>query len=457
MTATAGDAVAFDLPVWKARVGHALANGWGLEALYWFRPGQIAFQLGGGPEVAFAVLAARRGTFGDPVARTRQLDLDVWALRGELPLAGDPQAQAALARLVRLIDEVDGPTRVWRFPPDEGAGPPGRPGLDVRIPAPCGLWCSFCRPPERAVEAMTFGDEYHSALLATLERARLDGETAVNLRGDEPLAYPRFLELLRAAVAMGFSSVSIYTAGLPLADAKLCGEIVRALPPDHAISVPLYGGRAESHEAITRAPGSFERARVGLGNLRAAGVDGGRVGVSSVALRSNLGDLAPVRDLAEALGFGFLPHLPRPSAHIDDAGCGRLMARETDVVATLHGLPRPIKLAEAHPCVLLRHELATGVPSFSRLRAADWAPAPWPARLDRYAAPERAGTLPEAPGAVPCASVGRCLLSGSCTRVLHRGYLETHGADEFRPVELDELRRVATRTAAPPRGAASSP
>jgi MoaA/NifB/PqqE/SkfB family radical SAM enzyme len=80
----------------------------------------------------------------------------------------------------------------------------------------------------------------------------------VTLRHDLPA-------LARAARAHGFEHVRIQTHGMRLADEAYCRELVEAGIDEYLVSVTAAD--AETHEAITEVPGSFERTVRGLENL----------------------------------------------------------------------------------------------------------------------------------------------------------------------------------------------
>ena len=80
----------------------------------------------------------------------------------------------------------------------------------------------------------------------------------ITLRSDLP-------ELARLARKNGFEHVRIQSHGMRLADVNYCKELVDAGIDEYFVSVTAAD--AETHDAITKAPGSFNKTLRGLENL----------------------------------------------------------------------------------------------------------------------------------------------------------------------------------------------
>ena len=86
----------------------------------------------------------------------------------------------------------------------------------------------------------------------------------VHLTGGEPLLRPDFEDLYLFARRLGMR-VLLYTNGC-LINLRLAALFAR-VPPRVEIEITVYGMRAESYEAVTRAPGSFAQFRRGISFL----------------------------------------------------------------------------------------------------------------------------------------------------------------------------------------------
>lgn len=98
------------------------------------------------------------------------------------------------------------------------------------------------------------------------------------------------------ALKKRYATLSLFTNGRRL-DAPLARRLAAAGVDEVVVS--LHGPDAATHDALTRAPGSFDEAVAGL---RAAAGAIKKAGVSLVAAKTNLPLLGPALDLAESLG-----------------------------------------------------------------------------------------------------------------------------------------------------------
>jgi uncharacterized Fe-S cluster-containing radical SAM superfamily protein len=163
----------------------------------------------------------------------------------------------------------------------------------------CNLTCAHCYvnrgrndtaeierelPLDRHLQLM---DEYAAA-----------GCLSLLLTGGEPLLRPDFLDLYRAAVVRGFR-VSVFT-NATLID----GSILRLFQkyPPAAVEVTLYGRTPETYERITGVPGSFERCRAGIEQLRVGGV---RLKLKTMVMQWNEHEIEAIRRYAGELGISF--------------------------------------------------------------------------------------------------------------------------------------------------------
>jgi len=127
----------------------------------------------------------------------------------------------------------------------------------------CNLKCEHCMiegtmdwlEPEPA-------DRFQEVLEYNLHHRRWKGliltGSEITLRHDLP-------ELARLARQNGFEHIRIQTHGMRLASTSYCGELVDAGVDEYFVSVTASD--ADSHDAITAVPGSFDKTLRGLENL----------------------------------------------------------------------------------------------------------------------------------------------------------------------------------------------
>jgi MoaA/NifB/PqqE/SkfB family radical SAM enzyme len=180
------------------------------------------------------------------------------------------------------------------------------PGLDrvfLFLRGGCDLDCAFCRnKPERDFQTL----EEIDAVLAENERL---GRARIALVGNEPAAHPEIVEIARLCRRRGFTDIEVMTSG-PRLEA-LAPALSEAGVASYALA--LHGARAEVHDAVTRAPGSFDAALRGVSAAQAAGA---RVFAHASACRTNLKDLPALEELCRERGLPFSIHPLRPK----DAG-----------------------------------------------------------------------------------------------------------------------------------------
>ncbi len=149
----------------------------------------------------------------------------------------------------------------------------------IRVQFRCNQACSFCfvsthlpAAPENRVEA------------AITEAAR-DGGVVV-LSGGEPTLHPRIVEFVALARASGASTIELQTNAVRLAQPGLAQRLADA-GVDLAF-VSLHGGKAETSDAITRAPGTYAKTLLGIDALHRTAID---LRLNFVTCRSNFHEL----------------------------------------------------------------------------------------------------------------------------------------------------------------------
>ncbi|HEY1749494.1 MAG TPA: radical SAM protein [Xanthobacteraceae bacterium] len=131
----------------------------------------------------------------------------------------------------------------------------------------CNLRCVHCMIEDTMHRLVPESADRFEELLAQNAKDRrwkgliLTG-SEITLRRDLP-------NLARRARAAGFEHVRIQTHGMHLAQQSYCDELVEAGVDEYFVSVA--GPDAETHDAITAVPGSFDKTLKGLENLDCRG------------------------------------------------------------------------------------------------------------------------------------------------------------------------------------------
>ena len=190
----------------------------------------------------------------------------------------------------------------------------GRPllgWLDVELTERCNNNCVHCSVNRPAGDPDARGREMGTGeVKSLLESAAALGCLTVRFTGGEPLLREDFEELYLFARKLGLR-VMIFT-NATLVTPRLAGLLSR-VPPREKVEVSVYGMRAPSYEAVTRAAGSFEAARRGLALLAEHGIP---FVVKGALLPANKPEKREFEDWAA----GLAGHLPGPTPKASGAG-----------------------------------------------------------------------------------------------------------------------------------------
>ncbi len=278
----------------------------------------------------------------------------------------------------------------------------------VRVNFRCNQACDFC---------------FVSTHLPTAEDAQVEEAIRgiaerggkVVLSGGEPTLNPRLVEYVKLSRSFGASDVELQSNAIRLADPALTAALLEAGVNEFFIS--LHAARAETSDAITNAPGTFDKSCVGIDELVRQGA---AVWLNFVFCQLNhrefpsyvemVADRWPQASIVVSFvapSSDVVPHTPE------------LIPRYRDVMPDL---AEGVKRAAALGVSVGGFESMCGIPlclvppelshAFELADIRDG--------LDRgeFVHPDECG---------------RCALQTKCFG-LRRGYAELHGAEELRPV-----------------------
>ncbi len=151
----------------------------------------------------------------------------------------------------------------------------------------CNNRCVFCVSGQRTAQREA-GPLEAEPVIERLREGRAQGLRKVTLLGGEPTLQPGFLDVVRAAVALGFDEVVVFTNGVKTARDAFVGEVLDT-GGRFTWRLSFQGATALSHERTTKKLGSFLRLRETLENLRRRGQ---RITVNMCVVRSNYESVA---------------------------------------------------------------------------------------------------------------------------------------------------------------------
>ncbi len=164
----------------------------------------------------------------------------------------------------------------------------------------CNLRCTHCyvvKPGDPGFEAP--GPELSTEECKGIIEQLAD-ENALNITfsGGEALTRPDFFEIAHYARRKQFA-IRILTNGT-LITPEIADKIAALYPV--SVEMSIYGARAETHDGITLAPGSFERTMRAFQLLKERGVN---TYVKTLLMKENISEFNDIRALAEELGATF--------------------------------------------------------------------------------------------------------------------------------------------------------
>ncbi|MBI5622575.1 MAG: radical SAM protein [Elusimicrobia bacterium] len=166
--------------------------------------------------------------------------------------------------------------------------------IDLKVGFQCNNLCKFCvqgdkreRLPAKALDE----------LLRSLSDGRASGADGVVFTGGEPTLHPGILALVRKAKALGYRNIQLQSNGRSFCYPGTVAKLMAAGANEFGPS--LHGSRAEIHDFLTGAKGSFLQTVAGMKNVKKAGA---RLITNSVVTKCNYRDLPDLAKLLVSLG-----------------------------------------------------------------------------------------------------------------------------------------------------------
>ncbi len=317
-------------------------------------------------------------------------------------------------------------TATHQAPPWIGPSGQRMERLEFHITYHCPEKCVFCSEEHRMLAYHSFPVTF--ARVATVLRQQAErGVRHVHFTGGEPTIHPQFPEILRLARKLGMRT-SIGTIGTRLSDPDFAEEVLPFL--DEAL-FSLHGPDAETHDALTRRKGSFERVTRAMENARKQ--PGFRMFVNSVLTNRNIHRFVELTKMVRAEGaeLQVISNLTPEGAGEDNyAG---LTVRLTEISALAPQLveaagPMILRFFGVPLCVLGPLRLYSNDLHWNPRVTVEWVPLPGKISLEGIYSwtPERKREQP--------ALCGRCAQRSLCFGAFGH-YLQTYGDAELRPLE----------------------
>jgi len=161
----------------------------------------------------------------------------------------------------------------------------------IEITYRCNHLCTFCYNSPSGAREMTT-----EQIFSVLKKVADFGVLYCTVTGGEALCHKDFYKIAAEVRRLGMA-LRIYSNGYLMADKRVVRKI-KALSPME-VEISIHGARAETHEALTKIRGSFDKTVKALRNLGEAGI---KVNLKCPITRLNQDELFEIKALAESLG-----------------------------------------------------------------------------------------------------------------------------------------------------------
>ncbi|OGS13258.1 MAG: hypothetical protein A2234_03195 [Elusimicrobia bacterium RIFOXYA2_FULL_58_8] len=166
--------------------------------------------------------------------------------------------------------------------------------IDIKVTFRCNNKCDFCAQGHKREDQSDRGTQ---RVRGDLAAAYKRGSRAVVFTGGEPTLHPHIIELVSMAKKIGYKTIQLQTNGRTFAYLGLLERLIAAGATE--MSPSLHGAKPETHDALTRTPGSFLQTVAGIKNTARLGMP---IVTNTVITSSNYRELPALAALLVKLG-----------------------------------------------------------------------------------------------------------------------------------------------------------
>jgi MoaA/NifB/PqqE/SkfB family radical SAM enzyme len=156
----------------------------------------------------------------------------------------------------------------------------------------CNHLCTFCYNSPTGQREMT-----KDQIFEALRKVREFGVLYLTLTGGEAMCHRDFWAIAEEVKRLGMG-LRIYSNGYLMADPAVVKRIKELNPVE--VEISLHGAQAETHEALTKIKGSFDRTVQALRNLSEANI---KVNLKCPITRLNRDELYGIKEISDSLGL----------------------------------------------------------------------------------------------------------------------------------------------------------
>ncbi len=166
--------------------------------------------------------------------------------------------------------------------------------IDIKITFRCNNKCDFCAQGHKR-DICT--DRTPQRVYADLAAAYKRGARGVVFTGGEPTMHPSVVDFVARAKKLGYQKIQLQTNGRTFAYPSLLERLRKAGANEMGPS--LHGAKAETHDGLTHAPGSFLQTVSGIRNAARMGFN---VITNTVITSANYRELPALAGILVKLG-----------------------------------------------------------------------------------------------------------------------------------------------------------
>ncbi len=138
-----------------------------------------------------------------------------------------------------------------------------RKNVEINVGKTCNNKCVFCIDGMPTKEDLAFID--FGTMKAELERWRAEGHLSVGFLGGEPTTYPKIVESVAYAKALGFTRIALATNAMMLRRMEFLDKLLAAGLT--RVTISMHGHTKRLEDELVMVPGAFEKKCTAIRNL----------------------------------------------------------------------------------------------------------------------------------------------------------------------------------------------
>ncbi len=168
--------------------------------------------------------------------------------------------------------------------------------LIISISTDCKNNCLMCNV---SAPNPLFKTESKESVSSRMQEKRKEGYDLIHFTGGEPTQNENLPDFISEAKNLGYSRIEMSSNACSLSNKKISADLVaRGL---NGLTTSIHGHNAETHDFVTKTPGSFDKTMIAVRNLCSKSeVD---VSIATVLMKPNYKSLGKIGEMIFSLGI----------------------------------------------------------------------------------------------------------------------------------------------------------